>query len=286
VPYSLVRIGLIATLTSLFLVVGCSRRAPERHYNLTGVIMRIDPSASTLTIKHEDIPGLMKGMTMEFRVKDPIVRELHLHDRITAQLVISGDDSWLEHIRIVGASQNPPADSPKAENEFHMPAPGEAVPPFHFIDERGKRLDLDSLLGKPLLITFIYSRCPLPDYCPRMNSNFAELLRLRPHTAQGKEMELLSVSFDPEHDTPAVLRLMHAQWAHGPNSKNWIFAVLPRNNLADTLQWFGLTAMPDEGIIAHSLSTTLISPEGKVIAWWHGNSWTTEDVLKALKILG
>ncbi len=283
-PYSFIRTALIATLASLLPALGCSRRAPERHYDLTGVILAIDPSASTLTIKHQDIPGLMKGMTMEFRVKDPTVKELHVHDRITAQLVISGEDSWLEHIRIVDASQSAPADSPKANNEFHMPEPGEAVPPFQFIDERGKRLNLDSLLGKPLLITFIYSRCPLPDYCPRMNNNFAELLRLRPHTSQGKEMELLSVSFDPEHDTPAVLRLMHALWAHGPNSKDWIFAVLPRNNLVDTLRWFGLTATPDEGMVTHSLSTTLISPEGRVIAWWHGNSWTPEDVVKALRI--
>lgn len=221
-------------------------------------------------------------MTMEYAVKDPSdLNRVHLYDKISSDLVISGDRSRLENIRVTAHGTAQPDEPAGANTSFHMPEPGEQVPAFKLIDERGRTFSLADLRGHPLAITFIYSRCPLPDYCPRMNHNFAELLKNQSSNQDVRDMRLLTISFDPEHDTPQVLRLMHAQWAHGADTNHWIFAVVPKKYLADTLHWFGLTALPEQGIITHSLSTTLVSPDGKVIQWWHGNSWTPQDVLTA-----
>lgn len=221
-------------------------------------------------------------MTMEYAVKDPSdLNRVHLYDKISSDLVISGDRSRLENIRVTAQGTAQPDEPAGANTSFHMPEPGEQVPAFKLIDERGRTFSLADLRGHPLAITFIYSRCPLPDYCPRMNHNFAELLKNQSSNQDVRDMRLLTISFDPEHDTPQVLRLMHAQWAHGADTNHWIFAVVPKKYLADTLHWFGLTALPEQGIITHSLSTTLVSPDGKVIQWWHGNSWTPQDVLTA-----
>lgn len=262
------------------LVCSCSRQS-QKHYRLNGTIISIDSVRGNLSVNHDAIPGLMPAMLMEYSVKDPsVLQQLHLNDTITADLVIAGDHSWLENIRVTARATSQSA-SIAATHPFHMPQAGEQVPPFRLIDEHGRTFSMSSLRGRPVAITFIYSRCPLPDYCPRMNSNFAELLKKERDNSQGGNLRLLTISFDPEHDTPEVLRLMHAQWAHGTDARNWMFAVVPKKTLPQTLEWFGLTALPEQGVITHSLSTTLVAPDGKVIAWWHGNAWTPEDVMRA-----
>lgn len=261
------------------LVCSCSQQS-QKHYRLNGTVISIDSVRGNLSVNHDAIPGLMPAMLMEYSVKDPsVLQQLHLNDTITADLVIAGDRSWLENIRVTARAPSQPA-SMAATSAFHMPQAGEQVPAFRLIDEHGRAFSFPSLRGRPLAITFIYSRCPLPDYCPRMNNNFAQLLK-KEDSSQVRNLRLLTISFDPEHDTPEVLRLMHAQWAHGVNARNWTFAVVPKKTLPQTLEWFGLTALPEQGVITHSLSTTLVAPDGKVIAWWHGNSWTPDDVMKA-----
>lgn len=233
-------------------------------------------------MSHDSIAGLMPAMTMEYAVKDPLdLQQLHLYDTISADLVISGDHSRLENIHVTARGPAQPDEPVGANASFHMPEPGEQVPGFKLIDERGRSFSMSELRGHPLAITFIYSRCPLPDYCPRMNHNFAQLLQSQSSNAEANNMRLLTISFDPEHDTPQVLRLMHAQWAHGAQANHWIFAVVPKKSLAGVLHWFGLTALPEQGVITHSLSTTLVAPDGKVIQWWHGNSWSPQDVMAA-----
>lgn len=265
---------------TIALICGCSHS--EKRYSLHGTVISIDGARGNLTVSQDAIAGLMPVMTMEYAVKDPsALKQVRLYDEISADLVISGDHSRLENIRVTVHGPAQPDEPVGASASFHMPTPGEQVPPFKLVDERGRTFSLADLRGHPVAITFIYSRCPLPDYCPRMNHNFAELLKNQSGNREVKDWRLLTISFDPEHDTPQVLRLMHAQWAHGADANHWIFAVVPKKSLADTLQWFGLTALPEQGIITHSLSTTLVAPDGKVIQWWHGNSWTPQDLATA-----
>ena len=268
-------------LAATAMLCACSRES-QKHYRLNGTIIAIDMVRGNVSVNHDAIPGLMPAMLMEYRVKDQsALQQLHLNDVITADLVIAGNYSWLEDIRVTAKAPAQTGSIATAASAFHMPQPGEQVPPFKLIDEHGRVFSLSSLRGRPVAITFIYSRCPLPDYCPRMNNNFASLLKKDRDNSQAGNLRLLSISFDPEHDGPEVLRLMHAQWAHGGNAEDWTFAVVPKRTLPQTLEWFGLTALPEQGVITHSLSTTLVAPDGKVIAWWHGNSWTPDDVTKA-----
>lgn len=266
-------------LAAVALLCGCSHS--QKRYQLNGTVISIDSTRGNLSVSHDAIPGFMPAMLMEYRVKNAsALQQLHLNDSITADLVVAGDRSWLENIRVTAKAPAQPVTVTNT-SAFHMPQPGEQVPDFRLVDQNSRTFSLSSLRGRPLAITFIYSRCPLPDYCPRMNSNFAELLKSETVNSQARNLRLLSISFDPEHDTPEVLRLMHAQWTHGRDAHSWTFAVIPKKTLPRVLEWFGLTALPDQGMITHSLSTTLIAPDGKVIAWWHGNSWTPADIMKA-----
>ncbi|MGE5325092.1 MAG: SCO family protein [Actinomycetota bacterium] len=266
---------------TIALISGCSHQT-EKRYSLSGTVISIDSARGDLTVSHDAVAGLMPAMTMEYAVKDPSdLKQVHLYDKISANLVISGDHSRLENIRVTARGPAQPDEPVAANASFHMPEPGEHVPAFKLMDEHGRTFSLADLRGHPLAITFIYSRCPLPDYCPRMNHNFAELLKSQSSNESARDLRLLTISFDPEHDTPSVLRLMHAQWDHGADANHWTFAVVPKRSLAETLHWFGLTALPEQGVITHSLSTTLVAPDGKVIEWWHGNSWTPQDLMAA-----
>jgi len=266
-------------LAAVALLCGCSHS--QKRYQLNGTVISIDSTRGNVSVSHDAIPGFMPAMLMEYRVKDAsALQQLHLNDSVTADLVVAGDRSWLENIRVTAKAPAQPV-TVTTTSTFHMPQPGEEVPNFRLVDQNSRTFSLSSLRGRPLAITFIYSRCPLPDYCPRMNSNFAELLKNETVNSQPRNLRLLSISFDPEHDTPEVLRRMHARWTHGPDAHSWTFAVIPPKTLPRVLEWFGLTALPDQGMITHSLSTTLIAPDGKVIAWWHGNSWTPADIMRA-----
>jgi protein SCO1/2 len=250
----------------------------ERRYELKGEIVEVDARSQEIVVRHEDIPGLMKGMTMSFKVaKLAEFQKLKAGQHIRADLVLTDDfKSWLENIRVEQASSQEP---PEKVSDFHFPQPGERVPNFTLVDQDGKRFKLYQRL--PALLTFIYIQCPLPDYCPRMNRNFQSVLAQLGGGDKGlpSNLNLVSVSFDMEHDTPAELKKYRERWVSSAEAKRqWTFSVPEKHGLDSVLQFFGMTAIPEQGIITHSLSTTLISSEGTVIAWWHGNEWNPEDV--------
>ena len=152
---------------------GCSRK-PEKRYDLSGKVIAVDRNAHQITIQHEDIPGLMPGMTMPFRVNDDWVFNASAPgDNISATLVIRGDSSHLESV-VVTKSSSPP---PEAAG-IRLPQVGDPVPDFTFINQDGKKLRLEQLRGKAVLLTFIYTRCPLPDYCIRMSNNFGKIAEI------------------------------------------------------------------------------------------------------------
>jgi protein SCO1/2 len=248
-----------------------------RRYELKGEIVSVDARSQEIVVRHEDIPGFMKAMTMSYKVAKPAEFErLKPGQHIRADLVLTDDfKSWLENVRI---EQEPSKDPPAKVSDFHFPEPGERVPNFTLVDQDGRHFKLYQRL--PALVTFIYTQCPLPDYCPRMNSNFQQVLaHLGGDNNLPSNLNLLSVSFDVEHDTPAELKAYRERWANSVEAKRqWTFSVPEKHGLDSVLRFFGMTAIPEQGIITHSLSTTLISPEGTVIAWWHGNEWTAEDV--------
>jgi protein SCO1 len=257
-------------------------------YKLRGKVVSSDASRGEVTLDHEAIPGFMEAMTMPYKLKDPsIVSELHPGDVLTADVVVSkGDDAevLLDHIVVV--AQAKPDYKPAVF--YHVPAQGDVVPDFKLRNQDGRVIRLSQFRGKNLLVTFIYTRCPLPNFCPLVTHNFAVIEKqLAASTRLHGKTHLLCVSFDPEHDTPDRLRAYGATYI-GSDAKdafaNWDFAVPEKPVLLEMAKFFnvGITSEADQ-TITHTLSTTLIGPDGKVIRFYPGNEWTTEQILTDLK---
>ena len=271
----------IALFLVLTLLAAC--HAPNaRRYPLVGEIVGIDRRGHQLVIRHEDIPNFMKGMTMPFVVKDDkILDRVQVGQRIKATLAVTGTTSWLEDVQVTAPA---PADTSPPKSEMQIPSEGQPVPDFVFTNQDGQRIHLAQYKGKALLLTFIYTRCPLPDYCPRMTHNFVEIEKaLKQDPAAYDRIHLLSISFDPEFDTPKVLRQHALAVTSLPASelfRHWEFAVPNAKDVDTVAHFFALSQWKEDGQIVHSLSTAVVDRDGKIYRWYHGNSWTTEEVLR------
>ena len=258
-------------------------------YKLRGKVVSTDASKGEVTLNHEAIPGFMEAMTMPYKLKDAsILGELHPGDVITADVLVSQDpnaDVLLDHIVVV--AQAKPDYKPAVF--YHVPAPGDAVPDFKLRNQDGRTIHLRQFLGQGLVITFIYTRCPSPEFCPRVTRYFAALEKQLAAIPALSGTHLLCVSFDPDHDTPERLRAYGVTYI-GSDAKNafahWDFAVPEKPVLLEMAKFFdlGMTNAAD-GSITHTLSTTLIGPDGKVVRFYPGNEWTVEEVLADLKHL-
>jgi protein SCO1/2 len=225
---------------------------------------------------------------MPYKLKDAnILSELHPGDLTTADLLVSQNanaDLLLDHIVVVGQAK--PDYKPKVS--YHVPAAGDKVPDFKLRNQDGRPIHLDQFRGKELLITFIYTRCPLPNFCPRVTRNFADMDKLlAANPALYGKTHLLCISFDPEHDTPERLRAYGATYI-GSDAKNafvnWDFAVPEKPVLEKMALYFdvGITHDANDSI-THTLSTTLVGADGKVVQFYPGNEWTVEQVLADVK---
>ena len=297
VNWSVIRALFASSLLAL-LLIGCHSSQKENSaaaanpvykvYKLRGKVVSTNAATGEVTLNHEAIPGFIEAMTMPYRLKDPsILGELHPGDVITADVLVSQRDDadvLLDHIVVV--AQGKPDYKPAID--YHVPAPGDAVPDFALRNQDGHAIHLGQYRGKQLLITFIYTRCPMPNFCPRVTRNFAAIeKRLTAESSLLAQTQLLSVSFDPEHDTPQRLRAYGAQYigsdAQGAFA-HWDFAVPQKPVLTEMARYFdvGITAGPDD-TINHTLSTTLIGRNGKVVHFYPGNEWTPEEVVTDIR---
>ncbi len=267
-------------------------QSQPKSYRLRGKIVATDPSAAQVTVDHQAIPGLMDAMTMPYKVTDPsTLAELHRGDLITARVLVDEthdgpSNARLDNIVIVAQAR---PDYPQPVT-YHVPTPGDPVPDFRLLNQSGKTIHLAQFRGRAVLLTFIYTRCPLADYCPRMSSNFAEIDRaLAPDKALYRKTHLLSVSFDPKYDTPTVLRSYggaHTGRFTDEDFAHWDFAAPALAELPKLEQYFNVGVTGDSAnpsSIQHSLSTVLIGKDGKVIAWYPTNDWKVAPVLAQLK---
>jgi protein SCO1/2 len=289
---------LMVAMLSLAFAVGCHSGAKPavqqpaaaafKVYKMRGKVVSSNPATGEVTMDHEAIPGFMDAMTMPYKLKDPsILSELHQGDTITADVLVSQDpnaDVLLDNIVIV--AQAKPDYKPTVF--YHVPEPGDEVPDFKLRNQDGRAIHLDQFRGKSLLVTFIYTRCPSPNFCPLVTHNFAVIDRqLAASPALYSKTHLLCVSFDPDHDTPARLRAYGAEYI-GSDAKNtfahWDFAVPSKPELLEMAKYFdvGITPGADD-TITHTLSTTLIGPQGKVANFYSGNEWTPDQVVADVK---
>lgn len=218
----------------LAFTVACHSRNPQERYPFHGVVISTDMRAHQALIKHEDVPGLMKGMTMPFNIHDEkVLAALKPGDIIQATLVKEEYEAWLEDLKVTG-SDPAYADKPATSSVPHRPTPGEAVPDFTFTNQTGKLVRFSELRGAPVLLTFIYARCPLPDFCPRMNANLLAIAQQAAKETKDPHLQLLSISFDPEHDTPDMLKNYARQWTDDlppAQRARWQFVVPPKSEL-------------------------------------------------------
>jgi protein SCO1/2 len=261
--------------------------APEgKRYELKGKVVSVDRVQQRVTISHEEIRGYMDAMTMAFNVKDAaIVNDISPGDLIQATLFVSDTDTWLEDIALTKpAKKLSDAEQPKTGSEGE---PGAPIPDFTLVNQDGKRIRLHQYKGKALLLTFIYTRCPLPDYCTLMSDNFNEIDReLKKDSALYDRTHLLSIIIDPDYDTPKVLRSYGA--AHTENYtretfNHWEFATGTKDEVKSIAQFFGLTYYAEADQITHSLRTAIIAPDGKVYKVYTGNEWKPEEVISELQ---
>ena len=273
-------------LTALLICAGFGagcQSAPEKHYPIQAEVISADAAKKLLTVKHGDIPGLMPAMTMMYQVAEPRqIETLQPGDKITADLVVSESRGRLEKVVLVSKGDG----KALPDTTQRIPEKGDAVPDFTLVNQDGKIVHLSNYRGKVLLVTFIYTRCPLPDFCPRMNENFRAVQKLLQDTPGAtNRAEFLSISFDPEHDTPAVLKhyaSLYKKNTPGEKSFDWQFAVPAAKDLPEIAQFFGLVYQPEQAQIVHSLSTTVIGPDGKVEKWFSDNEWTPTDAAQAM----
>jgi protein SCO1/2 len=279
----------LAICAAIAAVSGC--RSPQqreqtaaevKHYQLEGEVVSVDAPNKRLVVKHGDIPGFMEAMTMPYPVAD--VKELNglaAGDRIRAELVVSDGEAVLHNVTLVSKAKT---ETPSGTSEQRIPARGDAVPDFRFVNQDGQAIHLRQFRGKALLITFIYTRCPLPDFCPKMNDNFVRVrAALKEDATVRGRLQLLTLSFDPKNDTPAELRRYAARYRSNNATAGgvpWDFAVPAAKDLSEIARYFGLTVLPEKDQIVHSLSTTVAGPDGKVFSWYHGNDWTPEDAAR------
>jgi protein SCO1/2 len=256
----------------------------SREYPLTGQIVAIDDGRGEMTVKHEDIRGFMPAMTMAFKVRDrEILRERQPGDLITARLIVEETSGYLDRVVKTGFAPVPAGSGTSLASR--MVAPGSAVPEVVFTDSSGNARPLSAWRGRTLALTFVYTRCPLPDFCPAIDRRFSAVqqeLREAPELAE--RVHLVSVSFDPAYDTPQVLRV-HAGRI-GADPALWSYVTAPIATIDDFAAAFGVTVIRGEtpaAEIVHNLRTAVIAPDGTLSAVLNGTDWTPEALLDAIR---
>jgi protein SCO1/2 len=272
-----------AAIVLTLLALSCSPPPEGRRYELRGQVISVRPDRREIVIRHEEIRGFMPAMTMPFSVKEARLLEGRVPgDRVEATLVVTNESAWLERLAKVGFAPLPPEEVPAAEPGAL--AVGALVPDAAFLDQDGKVRHLADWRGHALALTFIFTRCPLPDFCPAVDRSFATLQGLvRADEALRSKARLLTVSFDPEHDTPAVLR-GHASRL-GADPRVWLYVT---GEVAEVDRFggvFGLSvdrSAAAEGL-THNLRTAVIDPAGRLRRIWHGSDWAPDEVAAELR---
>jgi protein SCO1/2 len=264
----------------LLLLAGCHSSAPSSSdqashaFAAQGVIEKIAPDRRQVTIHHDTIPGYMIGMTMDFPVDNPeALKALVPGDKITFTLHVTQDREWVSDFHRTGHS-NPAMPVGMAMGEAGKLKPGDLVPDGELIDEHGRRIHLSDFRGKVIALTFFFTRCPLPDYCPLMNRNFSqtrELLLSNPKAPAN--WEFLSISFDSDFDQPDTLASYGNYYRHH-QADRWLFAAAPPATLAELAAPLGLVVMRQDTNISHNLRTVVIDPKGRLYRQFDDNRWT------------
>ena len=267
---------------ALIWILGAALHAAEsdRVFTVRGVVQELYKDG-TISIQHEEIPGFMPAMTMPFYVDAADVEDLAKGDVVVFEFRV-GAKSRATQFRKVGRVTPPQVDARAPEGLFRRLREGDAVPPFRLLDHDGRALPQADLRGRNTIVTFIFTRCPVPEFCPLIGTKFQALqAALAQDEAGAERTRLLSISIDPEHDRPAVLRRYGESLS--ADFRRWTFATGSAEEIAWLTRLFAVRTERNAAALDHSLATALIGPDGKVVEIWRGNAWKPEQILKTLK---
>ena len=273
----------MVSLVVAALLAACNREPPARQYELTGQILAIDTARNEVLIKHDNIRNLMPAMTMPFTVKDPaLLSGREPGDLVSATLVVGETSAHLSSLTRTGHAklETPPvvSDSPR------VLMPGEPVADALLVDQQGTPRPFSSFRGHRVAITFMFTRCPLPDFCPLMDRHFAAVQKSVQAAPDMRDVRLITMTLDPEFDTPAVLS-RHAARLNADRAV-WTFVTGEPKAAADFARQFGIYTERDLGTganLTHNLRTAVVDAEGKMVKVHSGNDWTPADLVADLK---
>lgn len=263
-----------------------ARPATNQTHTARGVVREIAPDRHKAVIRHEAIPNYMPAMTMEFNVRDTNeLSGIGAGDTINFQLTATEDTHWIDHVRKVASATNstPAAKARITPAQIAELKPGDQLPDYELMAETGKAIRFSDFRGKAVAFTFIFTRCPLPDYCPRMGNNFAKARELILATTNTPtNWQFLSISFDPDFDQPVVLS-SYANFYRKDNADRWLFAAAPMKSLAELAPRLDLMVNREAGgSISHNLRTVVLDPQGRIHRQLDGNEWTPKQLAEAL----
>ena len=265
----------LVVLLGVTAISGCTRR-----YTARGLVLRIEPATADrpeprLTISHDPVSGYMDAMVMSFDVRGAAAPHLAPGDRVGFRLNVRGERSWIDRLAVLSAPRTDVGllNSPAAPVLTPI---GGVLPDFALIDHHGRRVTAASLRGRTVAVTFIYTRCPLPDYCPRMLANF-KAVAARFGERLGRDLSLVVVSFDPGFDTPAVLA--NYARAHAADRDGWLFLSGEIAEVSKVCDAFGLERWPDEGLLTHTLQTAVLDRDGRLAGTIEGRDYPSRQLI-------
>jgi protein SCO1/2 len=257
------------------------------HYDTRGVVRGFAPDRSTIEIQHENIPGFMPSMTMPFVARDrKELADLKAGDAISFRMAVTKRDFWIENVKKirredVNVAEPKPAPSASTARESRLKE-GDEMPRFSLTNQNDEGISLDTFRGQPLVLTFVFTRCPVPNFCPRMSNNFEELqAAIKTGSGALANTHLLSITLDPNYDTPKVL----SDYAgfHHADPQIWTFATGDEKGIDSLTRAFSVYRQTEGGTISHGLATALIDRNGRVERIWRGNAWTPTEVTEAIQ---
>jgi protein SCO1/2 len=283
------KILLAGCVALALLSCGRSTNSDERadHYDTRGVVRGFSPDRSTIEIQHENIPDFMPSMTMPFVTRDPKqIADLRTGDAISFRMAVTKKDFWIENVKHIRREDvnvaEPKRTSPVSADRDARLTEGDKMPPFTLTNQNGERISLDTFHGNSLVLTFVFTRCPVPNFCPRMSNNFGELQEtIKSSTGTLANARLLSVTLDPAYDTPKILSDYAA--FHHADSKIWSFATGDEKEIDSLTRAFSVYRQNEGGTISHGLATALINKEGRIDKIWRGNAWTPAEIIKEIQ---
>jgi protein SCO1 len=268
----------------LFCLASAACGPKAQQYPVQGQIIGVSADHRQLTIDHKDIPNFMPAMTMAYYVRDPHELDgIEPGDLATATLVVTGSQVFLQGIKKTGHAALPA--NAKPIKALDIMAPGDTVPDDVLIDQAGAPRKLSEWRGQAVAVTFIYTRCPMPNFCPLMDRQFAAVQqKVASDPALRNRVHLVSISFDPDHDTPAVLQT-HAKGLHA-DPRVWTFLTGTPDAIDHVAERFGISVVHEKDpgqTITHNLRTEVVDRKGRVTTIYSGNEWSVDQMIDALQ---